>query len=129
MVDGIPHLLSAQAGDLLVRLAAAFECVWCTGWEDRADEHLPGLLGLSRGWPHLIFGPSDPGTHWKLAAIDAYAGPQRPTAWIDDDHDDSCHAWAAQRPGPTRLVATEPAVGLTAAHVEELLSWRDAVAG
>lgn len=129
MVDGIPHLLSAQAGDLLVRLAAAFECVWCTGWEDRADEHLPALLGLSRGWPHLTFEPGPADTHWKLAAIEAYAGPQRPTAWIDDDHDDSCHAWAAQRPGPTHLVATDPAIGLTAAHVEELLSWRDAVAG
>jgi hypothetical protein len=129
MVDGLPHLLSAQAGELLMRLAVAFECVWCTGWEDRADEHLPALLGLRGGWPHLTFAPSTADDHWKLAAIDAYAGRQRPTAWIDDDHDESCVRWAAQRQGPTRLVATDPAVGLTAEHVAELLSWRRAVAG
>ena len=28
------------------RLAGTFECVWCTGWEDRAGTHLPHLLGL-----------------------------------------------------------------------------------
>lgn len=125
-VDGFPHLLSAQAGELLRRLAEAFECVWCTGWEDRADEHLPALLGTPRGWAHLTFGPS--AGHWKLAAIDAYAGPERPAAWIDDAHDEACARWAAERPGPTRLILTDPAVGLTPEHVEELLSWRDAVA-
>lgn len=31
--------------------------------------------------------------------------------------------------GPTHLVATDPAVGLTAEHVEDLLRWRSAVAG
>ena len=129
MVDGTPHLLSAPAGALLTRLADSFECVWCSGWEDRAEEHLPALLGLTGGWAHLSFAPAAAGVHWKLAAIDAFAGPQRPIAWIDDDHDDSCAVWAAQRPGPTRLVATEPAVGLTAAHVEELLSWHSEVAG
>ena len=48
VVDGFPHLISASAGDLLARLARTFECVWCSGWEDRADEHLPLLLGLPR---------------------------------------------------------------------------------
>ena len=130
VVDGIPHLISAGAGERLARLAEAFECVWCTGWEDRAEEHLPALLGLPGGWAHLTF-PAAPGDglHWKLEAIEAHAGPERPVAWIDDDHDPSCERWAEERPGATLLVATDPAVGLTDAHVATLLSWASATSG
>jgi hypothetical protein len=124
MVDGIPHLLNTTAGELLAGLARTFECVWCTGWEERAEEHLPALLGLPGGWPHLTFDSHGPGRttlgHWKLDAIDAFAGPHRPLAWIDDAHDDACREWAESRPGPTLLVGTDPAVGLTMAHVERL---------
>jgi hypothetical protein len=107
-----------------------FECVWCTGWEDRADEHLPHLLGIPRGWHHLTF-PQEPlaDAHWKLSAIEAYTGPDRAVAWIDDAHDDFCHAWAAARPGPTLLIGTDPAVGITDEHVETLLSWGPAASG
>lgn len=130
VVDGIPHLISAKAGQHLARLAEAFECVWCTGWEDRAEEHLPALLGLPGGWAHLTFAVAPgPGLHWKLEAIEAHAGPQRPVAWIDDDHDRSCERWAAERPGATLLVATDPAVGLTDAHVATLLDWARAASG
>ena len=101
-----------------------FECVWCTGWEDRADSHLPHLLGLPTGWPHIVFDdrPID-AAHWKLRAIDGHAGPHRPAAWIDDDHDERCRAWAAARPGPTLLVTTDPAVGLTEAQADQLEAW------
>jgi hypothetical protein len=126
-IDGTPHWLSSEAGARLARLSATFDCVWCTGWEDRAEEHLPRLLGLAGGWPHLRFDRPprsvSPHGHWKLAAIDAYAGPGAPLAWVDDAHDDACARWAAQRPGETLLVATNPAVGLTAAHVAELEAW------
>jgi hypothetical protein len=131
-VDGIPHLLSIDAAEVLTSLSGTFECVWCTGWEDRADEHLPHLLGIPRGWPHLTFQRSlGPGAstagHWKLDAIDAFAGRDRPLAWIDDAHDDACRAWAASRPGPTLLVPTYPSVGLTRAHARELRWWAAAV--
>jgi hypothetical protein len=124
-VDGTPHWLSARAGARLQRLARTFECVWCTGWEERAEEHLPYFLGLPGGWDHLSFDrPREEITiHWKVAAIDAYTGPHRPLAWIDDDHDDRCLAWAEGRPGPTLLVSTDPAVGLTDDHVAELEAW------
>jgi hypothetical protein len=123
-VDGLPHYISERAGARLARLNGPFECVWCTGWEERADEHLPYLLGLPPGWRHLTF-PEEPvqRAHWKLSAIEAYAGRERPVAWIDDSHDDACEAWAAARPGPTLLVATDPAVGITDEHVETLLRW------
>jgi len=107
-VDGTPHWLSKNAGARLVRLARTFECVWCTGWEERAEEHLPRLLGLPGGWRHLTLGEG-----WKLAAIDATVPVDRPLAWIDDAHDDGARAWARARAGPTLLVSTDPAVGLS----------------
>ena len=121
VVDGIPHLISAKAGQRLARLAEAYECVWCTGWEDRAEEHLPRLLGLPGGWAHLTF-VAEPGAelHWKLGAIEAHAGA---------DHDSTCLSWAEERPGPTLLVPTDPAVGLTDVHVTTLLNWARANSG
>jgi hypothetical protein len=129
LVDGIPHWLSSDAGSHLARLARTFRCVWCTGWEERAEEHLPRLLGLPGGWEHLAFdAPASPAGHWKLAAIDAFAGPATAVAWVDDVHDDACLSWARERPGATLLVTTNPAVGLTASHVAELEAWAAAQA-
>ena len=40
---------------------------------------------LPRGWPFIRFaGAPNHGGHWKLGGIDAFAGPDRPLAWIDD---------------------------------------------
>jgi hypothetical protein len=44
-VDGIVHLLSSAAGEHLLELSEAFELAWCSGWEEKADEHLPFALG------------------------------------------------------------------------------------
>jgi hypothetical protein len=132
LVDGMPHHLSYAAADALKALTPLFEMVWCTGWEERAEEHLPHLLGLAGGWPHLEFDqfvPTPPGTstlgHWKLAAIDAYAGPGRPLAWVDDAHDEACAAWAHARRGPTLLVTTDPVIGMTSAHAVALAGWAE----
>lgn len=125
MVDGIAHFLSATAGEHLRRLLPAFELVWCTGWEEKANDYLPGALGLPSKLPYLTFEREVGRTraHWKLAAIDGYADPKRPLAWIDDALDQRCLDWAAARPGPTRLVSTSPAIGITTEHVAELLTW------
>jgi hypothetical protein len=125
LVDGIGHLLSAVAGDYLRALGRAFELVWCSGWEEKANDYLPLALGLPGPLPFVALdGPaSRVNAHWKLAAIDAYAGADRPLAWVDDALDERCQAWVAARPAPTLLVATEPAVGLTAGQVAQLLEW------
>jgi hypothetical protein len=142
-VDGMPHFLSPAAAGHLLALVSLFELVWCSGWEERADEHLPHLLGLPRGLPHLSFerraGASDAGGagvmaaeskslhgHWKLDAIDAYAGA-RPLAWIDDCLDAACHAWAQMRAAPTLLVHTSAEQGLTGREVEQLREWARAL--
>jgi hypothetical protein len=121
-VDGIVHLISATAAEHLQRLGAAYELVWCSGWEEKANEHLVAALTLGGPLPFLTFPPADGTRHWKLASIEAHA-LDRPLAWVDDAHDDGCHAWAAQRGAPTLLVATDPAVGLTHAQVDELERW------
>jgi hypothetical protein len=124
-VDGIAHCIGTHAGARLKRLAEAFELVWATGWEERANDHLPYLLELeARELPVLSFdGRARWGTaHWKVDAIDAYAG-DRPAAWIDDNLDESCRAWAHDRRAPTLLVETDCAVGITDEDVERLLAW------
>jgi hypothetical protein len=129
-VDGVMHFLSSDAGKHLRDLHARFELVWCSGWEEKADDHLPPALSLPRGLPFLSFerNPARGHGHWKLAAIEAYAGPRRPLAWIDDAHDEACNVWAAARAGATLLMATTPAAGLVAEHVDALDAWADAVA-
>jgi hypothetical protein len=125
LVDGIVHFLSTTVGGFVHELAGSFELVWCSGWEEKADAVLPGVLAVPAGLAHLTFRrPNRPtGRHWKLSAIEALAGPRRPVAWVDDAFDDSCHAWAAERPGPTRLVQTDPAVGLTREQTGDLVAW------
>jgi hypothetical protein len=134
-IDGIPHFLSSTAAAHLLALSPLFDLVWASGWEEKADEHLPRLLGLPAALPFLRFsrgplpvaGGSGGGGrvttgHWKLDAIDAYAGP-RPLAWIDDALGPACHEWAAARPAPTLLVQTAPELGLTAREAQLLAGW------
>jgi hypothetical protein len=128
-VDGIAHCIPADMGERLVRLAERFELVWATGWEERANEHLPHILRLPFGLPFLtfdgraVFGAA----HWKLDAIAKFAA-DRAAAWIDDSLDETCMAWAEGRAAPTLIVRTEPAVGLTDEHVERLLRWAAEIA-
>jgi hypothetical protein len=131
LVDGIGHFLSGAAGPHLLDLAEDFELVWCSGWEERANDYLPRALGLPGPLPYLTFErkPAGGRPHWKLSAIDAYAGPDRPLAWIDDAHDDESRAWARARSGPTLLVDTEPATGIAQRHVDRLQRWARALRG
>ena len=113
----------------LARLGERFELVWATGWEERANEHLPFILMLPfRDLPFLTFdGRAVFGSaHWKVDAIDEYAA-DRPAAWVDDNLNEACHSWARGRSAPTLLVETSPSVGLTDEHVSELLNWAERV--
>jgi hypothetical protein len=135
-IEGIPHFLSATAAAHLLDLAGDFELVWASGWEERANDHLPYLLGLPRDLPFLRFErrPTAPrralqggaagsvAAHWKLDAIERHGG-ERPLAWIDDALDAECRAWAERRAAPTLLVPTDPRVGLTGREAELLTAW------
>jgi hypothetical protein len=123
LIDGMLHCVSTPTGARLNRLGELYDLVWASGWEDRANDHLPAILGVPE-LPYLTFdGRAQFGTaHWKLDALDAYAG-DRPLAWIDDSLDASCFEWAEQRAAPTLLVSTDSDVGLTEAHVGALEAW------
>ena len=81
---------------------------------------LPSLVFDGRA----VFGSA----HWKVDAIDEYAG-DRPAAWVDDNIDETCVAWAKGRGAPTLIVETAPSVGLTDEHVAELIRWADELEG
>jgi hypothetical protein len=123
LIDGMLHCIALDTGPRLMRLSESYELVWASGWEDRANDHLPGMLGVPE-LPYLTFdGRAQFGTaHWKLAALESYAR-SRPLAWIDDSLDESCYEWAEERSEPTLLVPTDSAVGLTDAYVEALEAW------
>ncbi|MFN2613013.1 MAG: hypothetical protein ABR536_06570 [Solirubrobacterales bacterium] len=123
LVDGIPHFLSRDAAGRINRLLGTYDGVWASGWEDRANDHLPMILGLPQ-LPYLSFdGRARFGTaHWKLEALTEYGGG-RPLAWLDDNLDRSCRAWAREREAPTLLVPTESDRGLEENHVDALLDW------
>ena len=124
LIDGMLHCISIAAGERLRRLAAHYDLVWATGWEDRANDHLPPLLGLPEGMPYLTFGGRARfgSAHWKVDALDEYAG-ERPLAWVDDNIDETCVSWSEGRQGPTLLVPTESDRGLEEAHVDALVAW------
>jgi hypothetical protein len=123
-IDGIPHFLSAAAAAHLLALGRIFDLVWASGWEEKANEHLPHLLGLGAPLPFLRFprSASSRTSHWKLDSIDAYCG-RRPLAWIDDSFNAACHEWAEARPAPTLLVSTSPEHGLTSREARLLEEW------
>jgi hypothetical protein len=128
-INGVIHYISTGCSAHLERLGEHFELVWATGWEETANEHLPHLLGLPGHLPYLIFdggvraGPA----HWKIGAIDDFAG-KRPLAWIDDNVDDSCRLWAEAREAPTLIIETIRHEGMRVEHVELLLEWADGLA-
>jgi hypothetical protein len=123
LIDGMVHCISLPAGERLLRLAEHYDLVWATGWEDRANDYLPNILGLPE-LPHLTFnGTARFGSaHWKLGPLDEYC-EGRAVAWIDDNFDESCYEWARARVEPTLLVPTEPHLGLEEAQTEALAAW------
>jgi hypothetical protein len=123
LIDGMVHRVSITAGDCLRRLSDHFELVWSTGWQGRANDHFPELLGLPR-LPYVDFdGAAKFGSaHWKLEPLGAYA-KGRPVAWVDDNFDDICFEWAAAREAPTLLVPVDPRHGLRDEETETLMTW------
>ncbi len=123
LIDGMVHCISLTAGERLQRLAVHYELAWASGWEARANDYLPHLLGIAE-LPYLSFeGAARFGSaHWKLAPLTEY-GRGRAVAWIDDSLDESCYEWARGRVEPTLLVPTDPQHGLEEAHTEALLAW------
>jgi hypothetical protein len=125
-INGVMHYISSECGARLMQLGERYELIWATGWEEAANDYLPHLLGLPGHLPFLTFdGRVAAGAaHWKVDAIAEHAG-DRPLAWIDDNIDDSCRAWAEGRSAPTLIIETLRHEGMGQEHVEMLLRWAD----
>ena len=129
LIDGHAHLLSQRAGTCCAAWRRASSPCGARAGRTAPTSTCRCLLGLPRAWPHVRLdrGSTSVGTsvagHWKLAPIDAFAGPDRPLAWIDDVLDDACDAWAAARPGRRCSSRRTPAVGLTEAHEAAADAW------
>lgn len=125
MVDGILHHIRREMGPRILAVLPHFESLWATGWGERANEHLVFMLGLPGELEVVDFAvaaSTDGSGHWKLDSLTERAGT-RPAAWIDDGHNEACETWAATRDAPTLLISTDPHVGLTDEHVEQLVEW------
>ena len=131
LIDGMMHCISLAEGDRLRRLQKQYDLVWATGWEERANEVLPEILGLPELDVIRFDGAARWGTaDWKVAPLEEKAAG-RPLAWIDDSFDETCYLWARERQAsgiPTLLVPTESQLGLEEAHAEALSAWASGLA-
>lgn len=119
-------LLSPAHGKLLMSLASAYELVWATAWEHRANSLICPVLSLPE-LPVVEF-PLDGRDRYfrKLPSVIEAVG-DRPCAWIDDEHQPDHYTWAERRGVPTLIIDIDPAEGLTSDVVERLAEWAAAL--
>ena len=119
-------LLSPGHGELLLSLARAYELVWATAWEHRANRLICPVLSLPE-LPVIEFPLDGRDLQFrKLPAVIEAVG-DRPCAWIDDEHWPDHYSWAERRSVPTLIVDIDPAEGLTSGVVARLAEWAAAL--
>ena len=119
----------ADLPEVLAELAARYELVWATAWQDNANLLLAPALGLP-ALPVVRF--TDPagdevgfrhtGRTWKPPSVQRFAA-DRPLAWIDDELHGDAYAWAATPRIPTKLLSTDPAGAIVDREVRSLLAF------
>jgi hypothetical protein len=111
----------------LRQLSERFELVWCTGWQDKANEIIGPLHGLPQ-LPVVYIDEFSPYVHWKCLSIERFVG-DRPYAFIDDDINDHgiLYSNARNERIPTLWLPIRCSEGLTEAHVIELEDFADRV--
>jgi hypothetical protein len=119
-------LLSPGHGELLLSLAQAYELMWATAWEHRANRLICPVLSLPE-LPVIEFPLSGRDLFFRKlpAVIDAVGN--RPCAWIDDEHRPDHYTWAESRGVPTLIIDIDPAEGLTGDVVARLAEWAAAL--
>jgi hypothetical protein len=119
-------LLSPGHGELLLSLAQAYELMWATAWEHRANRLICPVLALPQ-LPVIEFPLDGRDLYFRKlpAVIDAVG--DRSCAWIDDEHQPDHYTWAERRAVPTLIVDIDPAEGLTSTVVARLAEWAAAL--
>ncbi len=111
------------------------EMVWGTMWVHTAATEFAPVAGFGAAWSHIPFNDYHVNTsgrrmgegvaNYKMPGIADWA-EDRPVVWVDDDLTPAEHAWAARRNArglPTLFIQPDPAVGMTRAHVEQILDF------
>ncbi len=113
--------------------ATAIELVWASGWEERANEHLPHLLGMPARLPFLRFSreperadaAKPTGSSTRSTAMPASARLPGSTTRFNA----ACHEWAQARSAPTLLVANRARrTGSRRARRRRCAHWAQALA-
>lgn len=107
--------------------------VFASSWEDHAPEFLPPVVGLGeRHWPFLTGIECESASWWwKLDAVreDALARDGDRVLWVDDELAKIPEALtlAATLAPHTLAIAPNDQHGLTAAHIEQIRAFLNAV--
>lgn len=120
-------------GEKLLALAAdtGAELVWCTTWEDQANEHIAPLVGLpklpvvslSPGRAEMKFSEYRTPGQIKSRALQAYAATDEGVcgwAWFDDDARAQDIEWSS---AAELLVEIDSRTGLQDKHFEAAREW------
>ena len=117
-------LLSPGHGELLTSLTPAYELVWATAWEHRANWLICPVLSIPE-LPVIEFPLDGRDLYFRKLPAVIHAVGGRPCAWIDDAHEPDHYAWAATRGVPTLIIDIDPAEGLTSDVVTILADWAE----
>jgi len=115
-------IIHPEAGVWVQRLAhdTGAELVWATHWNEHANDHVGPLIGL----PPLpvVVTPRYP--ELKAPALIGWT-TGRPLVWFDDEEREIATALRStkERGQPFLGILTDPVVGLTSAHVDEVRTW------
>jgi hypothetical protein len=117
----LPILYDPGIGAKLLQLAQDFDCelVWCTTWQDQANEHIAPLVGL----PELPFIPlTPPKMHASVGQTKAFsirswltekADHLVPFVWFEDETDAGYSLQQYKVRPPWLIVQCNPRDGLT----------------
>lgn len=122
-----PVWINRAHGKQLVDLCADnnLELVWCTTWENEANEFIGPRLGLPE-LPVINFGWN--AITWKFGAVLDYV-QNKPLAWFDDDFQlhHKYRDWFLEMRGdiPTLLHEVIPATGLIDEDFDAVAEWAE----
>lgn len=117
--------INPQHGIWVDELAARYEIVWASSWNDEANRLFAPLLDID---PMAMLALPDGSAPGPDPALDVVARFVRGSAacWIDDSHSPARHGWAEEREEPTLLLTATSATGLTRDLVDAALAFVDA---
>jgi hypothetical protein len=105
----------------LKELEDLYRFAWCSYWERGGNDVIGPAHDLDP-IPFIVFNIVNPYDQtYKLHEVKEFIGDE-PVAWIDDGFFEDAFKWAGERNKsvPTRLIHTDPTVGLDEAAMQDL---------